>query len=272
LLYGRRLMTSPPAGAGLEIVTVPVVALPPTTEVGLTVTPTIVGAVTVSAADRVAVPSAAVIVAERFAATAVVLTVNAPIVWPAAIVKLVATVTPPEVLSLAKAIARPPVGAALEIVTVPVELVPPTTEVGLSTRAVSLGAQTVSVADWDTPFSVPDIVAVIVVGTAVVETVNVPLVWPAATVTLAGTVTPLAVLLLERAITSPLAGAALEMVIVPADVLPPTNDVGFSVKPVRVGAVTVSAAGCVAVPNVAVIFAVRFVATAVVLTVKVPVV
>jgi len=46
----------------------------------------------------------------------------------------------------------------------------------------------------------------------------------------------------------------------------------LSVRLVNVGAVTVSAADCVAVPSAAVILAIRFAATAVVLTVKVPVV
>ena len=58
-------------------------------------------------------------------------------------------------------------------------------------------------------------------------TMKFALVAPAATVTLAGTVTAL-VLLLERATTAPPLGAALVSVTVPCDVLPPVTLVGFS--------------------------------------------
>jgi hypothetical protein len=89
--------------------------------------------------------------------------------------------------------------------------------------------------------------------TALVVTVNVWLVAPAATVTLAGT-RAAAVLLLESATIAPPAGAAALSVTVPVeDCTPPTTLVGFSVSDERVGAggaagVTVSEADLVTPP------------------------
>ena len=79
---------------------------------------------------------------------------------------------------------------------------------------------------------------------ALVVTVNVPEVEPAAMVIVAGTV-PTEVLLLERLTTNPPAGATPVMVTVPVDVLfgatCPTV-AGLSVKPESVGGFTVSVA------------------------------
>ena len=78
--------------------------------------------------------------------------------------------------------------------------------------------------------------------TALVLTVNVALVAPAATVTLAGTLATV-VLLLDRAATAPPLGAAPLRVTVPCEELPPVTLVGFSVSEERViEGVTVSEA------------------------------
>ncbi len=77
------------------------------------------------------------------------------------------------------------------------------------------------------------------VPTALVVTVNVALVLPADTVTLAGTVTA-EVLLLDRDTATPPAGAALLSVTVPWEVLPPTTLVGLSATEFNAGGVTVS--------------------------------
>ena len=90
------------------------------------------------------------------------------------------------------------------------------------------------------------------VATALVLTVNVALVAPATTVTLAGTLAA-DVLLLESAICAPPAGAGPPSVTVPVDEFPPVTLVGFSVSEAKVGgggvaAVTVSEVVLVAPP------------------------
>jgi hypothetical protein len=93
-----------------------------------------------------------------------------------------------------------------------------------------------------TPLRVPVIVAVRFAATGRVDTVKVPVVWVAWIVAVPSTVTPLAVLSLDRAMVSPPVGAGLEMVSTPVDGWPPTTVVGLSVRPVSVGAVTPSVA------------------------------
>ena len=71
-------------------------------------------------------------------------------------------------------------------------------------------------------------------GTARVVTVNVALVAPVGTVTLAGTVAT-AVLLLERETMAPPVGAGPLSVTLPVEGDPPLTLVGFSASEVRVG-------------------------------------
>jgi hypothetical protein len=102
---------------------------------------------------------------------------------------------------------------------------------------VSAGGLTVSVAVFVTELSVALMVAVTVAETGVVDVVNVAVVAVAGTVTLTGTVTPLAVLLLDRVTTTPPVGAAPDRVTVPVEPVPPITVVGLSERPVSVGAV-----------------------------------
>lgn len=120
-----------------------------------------------------------------------------------------------------------------------------------------------------TPF-VPLIVTDLDVVTVTVVTVKVALVPPAATVTLAGTLAT-EVRLLERVTTVPPVGAGPESVTVPVDGAGPLTVLGFRVKALSVGAVTVNVA-VRAVPPVAVILTEVLVATGLVVTVKVAVV
>jgi len=104
----------------------------------------------------------------------------------------------------------------------------------------------------------PPALAVIVTGvalpTALVATVNVLLVAPAATVTLAGTVAA-AVLLLDSDTTRPPLGAAALNVAVPVDELPPATLAGLTARPESAGdgggGLTPSDANRVVLPSVA---------------------
>jgi hypothetical protein len=82
------------------------------------------------------------------------------------------------------------------------------------------------------------------VPTATVVAVNVALVAPAATVTLAGTVAA-AVLLLPNVTTAPPAGAALLNVTFPVDEAPPVTVAGLTDTEETAGGFTVSVAACV---------------------------
>jgi hypothetical protein len=135
-----------------------------------------------------------VMVALVVEATAVVETVNVALVAPEAIVTEFGTVADIELL--ASEMLRPPLGATEPIVAVPVEELPPTTEVGDTAMDVKLGGAIVRVAVAELLFALAVIVAVVLLATAMVVTVNVAVVAPEATVTEPGTVAD--VLLLER--------------------------------------------------------------------------
>src|SRR5438132_12195618 len=110
-------------------------------------------------------------------------------------------------------------------------------------------------------------------ATALVLTVNVALLAPAATITLEGTVAA-AVLLLESAMVAPPEGAAPVSVTVPVEEFPPVTLVGFTETEESVGAgggagVTVSVTVWVAPLKDAEMVTVVDAATALVLTVNV---
>ena len=151
--------TLPPAGAGLATVTAPVEGLPPATLVGLTVNEERGGGgtgLTFNAADLVAPPADADIVATVGVPTAVVDTWKLALVWPAVVVTPPGTVA--TVLSVESATATPPAGAARFRLTVPVEEFPPMSAIGFRQTAETAsggegdpGGFTVSVADRVTP-------------------------------------------------------------------------------------------------------------------------
>jgi hypothetical protein len=121
--------TAPTAGAAPLRVTVPVELMPPTTEVGDRVTEDKDAAVTVSVAFML-VPRIAVTTEVVVEATPNVVTVKVADVLPADTVTLAGTLAA-AVLLLVRLTETPPVGAAAFSRTVPVELLPPTTLVGL---------------------------------------------------------------------------------------------------------------------------------------------
>jgi len=262
-----KLTITPPAGAGAASVTVPADELPPRTLVGFKDTLVTPAAVIVKVAFAEVPFDEAVMEAVWVLDTAAVVTVNVPVVAPAAIVAVPGTVA--AALLEDNATERPPAGAAELIVIVPVELTPPTTEVGLSERPVTFGPWTTNGAVADVPFAVAVIVAVPVVLTATVVTVNVAVVAPAATVTVAGTVAPAR--FDESVIGSPPAGAGLEMVTVPVEFVPPSTVVGLSERVVTVGALTFRGPVTLVVPSVAPIFATTLVVIPDVVTLNVAV-
>jgi hypothetical protein len=167
----------------------------------------------------------------------VVFTVNVAVVAPAGTVTLAATVADP--LSLDSVTVAPPAGAGPLRVTVPVELLLPITVVGFRATAAIEGGLIVSEAAC-VPLYFSVIVAVAAVVTGVVFTVNVPVVAPAATVTLVATVA--AALSLDRVTTDPPVGAGPFNVTVPAEVLLPMTLFGVKATDATAGALIVNGA------------------------------
>ena len=158
---------------------------------------------TVSVAVRVTPPAAAVIVTAVCAVTALVAVVNVAVVAPAATMTLAGTVA--AAFELVRVTTSPPVGAPLDRVTVPADEAPPTRLAGARATPVRLaGGLTVRVVVRLTPPKVAVSVTAVADATDVVVAENVALVAPAATLTLAGTVT--AGLLLARATVAPPVG------------------------------------------------------------------
>ena len=225
---------APPVGAAVVNVTVPVLVVPPTTLVGLTVTEDKLGGgavgLTVSTAVGEAPPKVPEIVTGVATVTAVVVMEKFALRAPARTVTLAGTLAT-VALVLDKVTMAPPTGAAVVSVTVPVLPVPPTTLVGLTVTEDKLAGGgtglTVSTAERETALKVPVIDSTVEAVTDVVVMEKVALVAPAATVTLAGTVAT-AVLALLRPTTAPPAGAPAVNVTVPCDELPPTTEVGVT--------------------------------------------
>ena len=167
--------------------------------------------------------------------TALVATVKVLPVDPAAIVTLVGTVAA-AVLLLESDTTTPPLGAAALNVAVPVDELPPTTLVGLTVTAESVGdgggGFTPSDANSVVLPSVAESWTVVVLDGNVVI-VKLALVAPAATVTLDGTVAAFGRLLVNVTALPP-AGAGLGSVTVPVDGLPPVTLVGLTVNEDRV--------------------------------------
>src|SRR3989442_12806020 len=153
-------------------------------------------------------------VAEVEAATALVVMVNGALVAPAGTVTLPGTVAA-AVLALDSVTCAPPVGAGPSSVAVPVELLPPVTVVGFTPSEERRTARfTMRVAVRGTPLYTAEMVTGVDAVTALVVTVNVALVAPAGTVTLAGTVA--AELLLDSVTCAPPAAAGPPRGTVPA--------------------------------------------------------
>lgn len=159
---------------------------PPWTETGFTDTLSSVAGVIVRVADWVEDPIAAEIVALTFAETADVLIVNVAVADPAATVTVAGTEA--DALLDVKFTTVPPFGALPVSVTVPVEGLPPGTDVGERVMLLTPAGLIVRVAVTEVLPSEAVIVALVTDETLFVLTVKVAVVEPAATVTVAGTV------------------------------------------------------------------------------------
>jgi hypothetical protein len=189
--------------------------------------PPVVAGFTVSKVVLVVPPYEADMVAGVAVVTALVVTVNVAELAPAATATLAGTAAADALLE--RETTAPPLGAAPLSVTVPVEDVPPLTLVGLSATedsATAVPGFTVSEAVLVVPLYEAEMVTGVAAVTALVVTVNVALLAPAATVTLEGTVAADA--LLERSTTTPPLGAAPLSVTVPVEDAPPLRLVGLS--------------------------------------------
>src|SRR5882672_12812841 len=183
-------------------------------------------------------------VTDADAATALLVTLKVALVAPAATVTLAGTVAAG--LLLESVTCAPPAGAGPFSVTVPVEEPPPVTLAGLTVSDETAGGSTVSVAVRVAPPEDAERVTGVDAATAPVVTLNVALVAPAATVTLAGTVA--AGLLLESVTCAPPADAGPFSVTVPVEEPPPVTLVGLTVSDETAGGSTVKEAVCVAPP------------------------
>jgi hypothetical protein len=150
VLLEVRVTTAPPVGAGLSSVTVPVEDSPPSIAAGARPTEVRTGACTVRVAVRLTLLKRAVIVTDAFESTATDVAVKVAVVAPAATVTDAGTWAAAVLLELRETTA-PPVGAGPLRVTVPVEGLPPTTEVGARPRELSPAAVTARFAVRVTP-------------------------------------------------------------------------------------------------------------------------
>jgi hypothetical protein len=229
---------APPVGAAPLSVNVPVDWVPPVTVLGLNVSDVRDAGVTVRVVVLVT-PTVPEIVTEVEEATGLVGMVNVAVREPALTTTLPGTCAT-ELLLLDSVTVVPPAGAAPLRVTVPVELLPPITELGLLVMDESVGALTVNVVVCVTPY-VPEMVTEVFVETGLVVMVKVAFLEPAAIETLPGTWAA-EVLLLLRITVAPAGGAAPLRVAVPVELLPPTTELGDLLNEDRVAAVTVRVA------------------------------
>src|SRR5271166_2260157 len=144
-----RVTIAPPAGAEPFKVTVPVDVPPPKTDAGLTLTDASTAAVTVKLAFW-ATPYAPEMVSDVVVPTGLVVTLKVAVVAFAATVTVACTCAA-AVLLLDRVTTAPPAGAGPLSVTVPVDELPPSADVGLRATELRTGAVTVKAELWVVP-------------------------------------------------------------------------------------------------------------------------
>jgi hypothetical protein len=180
--------------------------------------------VTVRVADLVTPPLVPEIVTLVVLRTRFVVTGKVATVAPAATLTLDGTVA--TVVLLLESWMVIPVGGAVPLrVTVPVDVLPPTTFDGFNFNEESVGGVIVNAAIFVMPLNAADMLATVEDATAVVPMLKLTVVAPCGTVTDGDTVAD--ALSLER-VTTRLAVAAAVSVTVPVDEFPPTTLVGFT--------------------------------------------
>jgi hypothetical protein len=169
------------------------------------------------------------------AATPDVVTVKVAVVVPDAMVTEAGTDATPA-FALVSATIAPPGGACPVRATVPVEVLPPTTEAGLRVRVEIAAGFTVTTVVRAVPFRDAVIVMPALDETPDVGMLKEAVVAPAVTATVAGTLATTA-LLEDRPTINPF-GAGELRVTVPVDGFPPTTVVGLTPTAESAGGLT----------------------------------
>ena len=264
-LFDDNWTTNPPLGAGPLRVNVAVEGDPPTTETGEITRLDGTGWRIFRFAENDVLAHLAKIDAVPVEATAIVEMLNDALFAPAGTVTLpggVAMLLPEVRLTVA-----PPVGAGPFNETMPVDELPPVTDVGDKVSPFNTAGVTVIEAFKGVSPKDAVIVATVTLATAEVVSVNVAWVAPAATVTVAGGTAH--ALFDDKLIAAPPAGAGLLSVTVPVDGKPPNSEVGDNVRLCRTADVTERVPFTDVPPIDPVITAETDATTAVVVTVKV---
>ena len=247
-----------------ERITLPVAVSPLISFVGSTLTEERTGFCTTNGAVEVTPSQTAEMVAVVSAVTATVVISKVTVFAPAGTVADPDTVAQEELLL--RVTASPPVGAMADIVIVPTALTPPGTLEGFTVNPDIFGDTEIA-ADFVTPPLVAEILTAVTAVTLVAVIVNVPVLAPAAIVTLAGTVA--AALELVKGTTAPPVGAVVDRVTVPVAVEPLMMSLALDTTDATVGAVISSVPFFEIPPDDAVIVAVTFAVEKVVVIVNV---
>lgn len=242
------VIVAPVEGGNPFKVIVPVAEFPPPTDEGAMTSDPMAAGVTVRIAVFVVPDIEAEIVEFVAVATPVVVIVKVAEVAPVAMLTLLGA---DALLPADTTTATPPDGAARARVIVPVAELPPITTFGERLSAERRGVSMVRLPLAVVPLKVPEIVAVTVLVTVEVETLNVAEVAPEAIVTDAGT-DALDVDEVSGIVIPPEAAGPL-IVIVPLAPEPPIIVAGDRLTDVTVGAVTPSVVDLDVDPSVAVI-------------------